>query len=110
MYPVDMDETTGRPIDAAWATARDRNERLVEIKQGKGQSETHPLLSPNDEFASYELYQAILGLPADVGRVDHITGSYGRQAYKGRHRHAGRPRLQPVQVRHGGRLRFAQHR
>ncbi len=82
MYPIDVDNTTGRPIDAAWAAARDRNERLVEIKQGKGQSETHPLLSPNDEFAGYELYQAILGLPADVGRVDHITGSYGRQALK----------------------------
>lgn len=82
MYPVDIDNTTGRPIDAAWAAARDRNERLVEIKQGKGQSETHPLLSPNDEFANYELYQAILGLPANVGRVDHITGSFGRQALK----------------------------
>jgi Protein of unknown function (DUF3604) len=82
MYPVDVDNTTGRPIDAAWAAARDRNERLVEIKQGKGQSETHPLLSPNDEFASYELYQAILGLPADVGRIDHIRGSFARQALK----------------------------
>ncbi len=82
MYPIDIDNATGRPIDAAWAAARDRNERLVEIKQGKGQSEAHPLLSPNDEFASYELYEAILGLPADVGRIDHITGSYGRQALK----------------------------
>ena len=82
MYPIDVDNTTGRPIDAAWAASRDRNERLVEIKQGKGQSETHPLLSPNDEFAGYELYQAILGLPADVGRIDHITGSFGRQALK----------------------------
>ena len=59
-----------------------RNERLVEIKQGKGQSETHPLLSPNDEFANYELFQALLGLPADVGRIDRITGSFARQAYK----------------------------
>ncbi len=82
MYPVDVDYATGRPIDAAWAASRDRNERLVEIKQGKGQSETHPLLSPNDEFAGYELYEAILGLPANVGRVDHIVGSYGRQALK----------------------------
>lgn len=82
MYPVDVDYATGRPIDAAWAAARDRNERLVEIKQGKGQSETHPLLSPNDEFASYELYEAILGLPADSGRIDRIAGSYGRQALK----------------------------
>jgi Protein of unknown function (DUF3604) len=82
MYPVDVDQTTGRPIDAAWAAARDRNERLVEIKQGKGQSETHPLLSPNDEFAGYELYQTILGMPANVGRIDHITGSFARQALK----------------------------
>jgi Protein of unknown function (DUF3604) len=82
MYPVDTDYTTGRPIDAAWAAARDRNERLIEIKQGKGQSETHPLLSPTDEFANYELYQAILGLPSNVGRIDHITGSFARQALK----------------------------
>ena len=82
MYPVDIDNTTGRPIDAAWAASRDRNERLVEIKQGKGQSETHPLLSPNDEFASYEMYEAILGLPANVGRIDRIAGSYARQALK----------------------------
>src|SRR6266568_8994304 len=81
MYPVDLD-SYGRPIDAAWAASRDRNERLVEIKQIKGQSETHPLLSPNDEFASYELYSNLLGLPTDVGRVDHIHGSFGRQALK----------------------------
>ena len=81
MYPVDLD-SKGRPIDAAWAAARDRNERLIEIKQIKGQSETHPLLSPNDEFASYELFSGLLGLPPDSGRVDHITGSFARQALK----------------------------
>jgi len=82
MYPVDLD-SFGRPIDAAWATSRDRNERLVEIKQIKGQSETHPLLSPNDEFASYELFQdALLGQPVTGGRIDHIQGSFARQAYK----------------------------
>jgi hypothetical protein len=81
MYPVDVD-SFGRPIDAAWAASRDRNERLIEIKQIKGQSETHPLLSPNDEFASYELSEGLLGLPANVGRIDKIQGSYGRQALK----------------------------
>lgn len=81
MYPTDVD-SFGRPIDAAWATSRDRNERLVEIKQIKGQSETHPLLSPNDEFASYELSSNLLGLPPNVGRIDRIQGSYGRQALK----------------------------
>ncbi len=82
MYPVDLD-SYGRPIDAAWAASRDRNERLVEIKQIKGASETHPLLSPNDEFASYELFQGgLLGQPATGGRIDHIQGSFARQAYK----------------------------
>ncbi len=81
MYPIDVD-SYGRPIDAAWAAARDRNERLVEIKQIKGQSETHPLLSPNDEFASYEIASALLGLNPAVGKVDSIQGSYGRQALK----------------------------
>jgi Protein of unknown function (DUF3604) len=81
MYPIDVD-SLGRPIDAAWAASRDRNERLVEIKQIKGQSETHPLLSPNDEFANYEINSFLLGLPADSGRIDKIVGSYGRQALK----------------------------
>ena len=81
MYPTDVD-SMGRPIDAAWASARDRNERLIEIKQIKGASETHPLLSPNDEFASYEMFTGLLGLPFDVGRVDHINGSFARQALK----------------------------
>ncbi len=81
MYPVDLD-SFGRPIDAAWATSRDRNERLVEITQIKGSSETHPLLSPNDEFSNYEILSGLLGLPPDVGRIDHIHGSYARQALK----------------------------
>jgi hypothetical protein len=79
MYPIDVD-SYGRPIDAAWATSRDRNERLVEIKQIKGQSETHPLLSPNDEFANYEIMSYLLGNPD--GRFDHIIGSFARQALK----------------------------
>ena len=81
MYPTDVD-SLGRPIDAAWAASRDRNERLVEIKQIKGQSETHPVLSPNDEFANYEITEFLIGLPADSGRRDQIIGSYARQALK----------------------------
>ena len=81
MYPIDVD-SFGRPIDAAWAASRDRNERLIEIKQIKGQSETHPLLSPNDEFASYEIFSGLLGLPPDIGRIDRIHGSFARQALK----------------------------
>jgi len=81
MYPTDVD-SLGRPIDAAWAESRVRNEPLIEMKQVKGQSETHPLLSPNDEFSSFAIWSVLLGLPADSGRVDKIVGSYARQALK----------------------------
>ena len=79
MFPIDVD-SKGRPIDAAWAESRMRNERLTEIKQIKGASETHPLLSPNDEFANFEILTYLLGDPA--GRFPHIPGSYIRQALK----------------------------
>jgi hypothetical protein len=39
MYPTEVD-TKGRPIDAAYAESRDRNERLIEIKQLKVDSLT----------------------------------------------------------------------
>ncbi len=79
MFPIEVD-FKGRPIDKAWAESRDRNERLTEIKQIKGQSETHPLLSPNDEFANYELLVFLLGEPQ--GGIPTIPGSYVRQALK----------------------------
>jgi hypothetical protein len=79
MYPIDVD-SYGRPIDAAWAASRDRNERLIEMKQIKGSSETHPALSPNDEFSNFEILTYLLGEPQ--GRFDHIAGSYARQALK----------------------------
>jgi hypothetical protein len=82
MYPTDVD-SLGRPIDAAWAASRMRNERLVEIKQTKGSSETHPLLSPNDEFANYELVTlGMIGQPEGDGRIPGVVGSYARQALK----------------------------
>ena len=79
MFPTEVD-TEGRPIDAAYAASRVRNEPLIEIKQLKGTSETHPLLSPNDELASFEIMSVLLGNPP--GRIPHIVGSYARQALK----------------------------
>ncbi|MBP7003558.1 DUF3604 domain-containing protein [Amaricoccus sp.] len=79
MYPTEVD-FKGRPIDQAWADSRDRNERLTEIKQIKGQSETHPLLSPNDEFANFEVLNYLLGDPQ--GQFVTLGGSYVRQALK----------------------------
>jgi len=79
MYPTEVD-TKGRPIDAAYAESRVRNEPLIEIKQLKGTSETHPLLSPDDEFGGFEIMSILLGDPQ--GRIPHIVGSYARQALK----------------------------
>ncbi len=79
MFPTEVD-VDGRPIDAAYAASRVRNEPLIEVKQLKGTSETHPLLSPTDEFASFEIMSVLLGNPP--GRIPHIVGSYARQALK----------------------------
>lgn len=68
----------GSPIDAAYATQRMRNEPVYEISQIKGTSETHPELSPNDEFAGFELWDYTLS--AEAERPTHRKGSYGRQA------------------------------
>ena len=79
MFPTDVD-FKGRPIDKAWAESRLRNEILTEMKQIKGQSETHPLLSPSDEFANYEILAFLLGEPE--GMFPKIPGSYVRQGWK----------------------------
>lgn len=78
MFTTDTDDR-GRPIDKAWAETRMRNEPLAELKQVKGQSETTPGLSPNDEFANYEVVVwQLLGAKGDP----HNYGSYIRQAFK----------------------------
>jgi hypothetical protein len=74
----DTKTLTGNPITRDYAERRMANEPLTEIAQAKGQSDTHPLLSPNDEFAKFELWETLVGYPAPA----HFkTGSYLRQAY-----------------------------
>ncbi|WP_224489224.1 DUF3604 domain-containing protein [Robertkochia flava] len=46
----------GTPMTKEWAETRQKYERLMELFQYKGQSEAHPWLSPEDEFADYELW------------------------------------------------------
>jgi hypothetical protein len=70
--------TDGEPLDAASIEARSANEPLYEISQIKGTSETHPDLSPNDEFAGFELWDYTLS--ADAERPTQRAGSYARKA------------------------------
>ena len=64
------------PMDARYAKRQAANEPLFEMSQTKGQSEAHPAMSPNDEFANFELFDNLINLPiaADKGR-----GSFFRQ-------------------------------
>ncbi len=69
------------PIDADYATRRARWEPLAEVTQIKGDGETHPFLSPNDEFADYETWDKInfMGVPKTE---DMLEFEYARSALR----------------------------
>jgi len=55
MFPI-LDTFTGQSFDRAYASTRAKWEPLYEATQIKGDGETHPFLSPTDEFADYETW------------------------------------------------------
>jgi hypothetical protein len=67
MFP--LSDSEGKPISKAYAESRMRWETVVETTQIKGDSETHPMLSPNDEFADYETYDHYI----DMGEGQEIS-------------------------------------
>jgi hypothetical protein len=73
-----LTDWSGNPLDSAYANQRMRNEPLIEITQVKGTSDTHPALSPNDEWADFE----IMPLMVASQLASQPEGSYVREAYR----------------------------
>jgi hypothetical protein len=78
------EDSSGKPIGQAYAVTRSRWEPLMEVTQIKGDGETHPLLSPDDEFADFETWDkgnlALSGtIPKEAGMLKH---EYARSALK----------------------------
>ena len=81
MFPI-IESFTGKPIDRGYAEERAKWERLYEASQTKGDGETHPFLSPNDEFANFERWDAG-NLDGSVAKTkDMLEFEYARAAYK----------------------------
>jgi hypothetical protein len=72
----ELSNFAGEALDGEYAALRERNEPLVEVTQVKGTSETHPLLSPRDEWAGFEL------VPLRIASTikSNVSGSYAREA------------------------------
>jgi hypothetical protein len=80
MFPVV--EAFNKKIDRSYVENRIRWERLYEATQTKGDSETHPFLSPNDEFADFETWdKGNLNLDT-VKTNDMLEFEYARSALK----------------------------
>ena len=70
----------GEPVSEDYSQRRLRYEPIVEMTQIKGDSETHPDLSPDDEFADYEPYETLLIAKSEGYQVQ--PGDYVRSGLK----------------------------
>ncbi|HEX5025883.1 MAG TPA: DUF3604 domain-containing protein [Agriterribacter sp.] len=72
----------GQPMDKAYAEARASHEPLMEATQIKGDGETHPFLSPNDEYAGFEKYWDANFQKMEMADKSVLYGNYVRSAFK----------------------------
>jgi hypothetical protein len=81
MFPLEA-QWNGTELDEEYVTQRAKWEPLYEATQIKGDGETHPFLSPDDEFADYETWD-LGNLDASVAKTnDMLAGEYAREALK----------------------------
>ncbi|KUJ80813.1 hypothetical protein AVO45_07210 [Ruegeria marisrubri] len=81
MFPTE-DTYHGGKVDENYVKLRARWEPLYEITQIKGDGETHPVLSPDDEFADYETWDAGNLDLSEAKTDDMLKGEYAREALK----------------------------
>ncbi|MFL2710175.1 MAG: DUF3604 domain-containing protein [Gammaproteobacteria bacterium] len=75
----EMESFKGDAIDILYSEKRMRNEPIVEVTQVKGTSETHPLLSPDDDWADFEIMDVRVGSRPPT--YSKPSGGYVREAY-----------------------------
>jgi hypothetical protein len=81
MFPLNA-QWNGKAFDETYVTQRNKWEPLYEATQMKGDGETHPFLSPDDEFADYETWD-IGNLDVSAAKTDDmLAGEYAREALK----------------------------
>jgi hypothetical protein len=72
----------GKPLTKELATLRARFEPLIEVTQIKGDGESHPFLSPNDEFAGYEVWDRSNLNGTELKTKEMLQWEYARSALK----------------------------
>lgn len=81
MFP-ETAQYDGKVLDAEYVETRALWEPLYEVTQIKGDGETHPFLSPDDEFADYETWdKGNLNL-SELKEDEMLAGEYAREALK----------------------------
>lgn len=80
MFPIV--EAFGKAVDRDYAETRAKWERLYEATQMKGDGETHPFLSPNDEFADFERWDKANLDSSIAKKKEMLEFEYARAALK----------------------------